>query len=706
MDNRKIGIFVAAILAISVLAAMPASNMTAALLDGNEIQLNWTGEDDFNGSGIRDYTIYVSEDEMLYMPWLAHTTNMSAVFVGESGHTYAFYSVAMDNAGNIEEAPEEPDAAVHVSDGITIIFEEDFESGWDGWGADSGVWQVGTPTAGPESCRGGSQCAGTNLTGNYPSDTDSRLISPSVMLPAVSGDEEIHLRFWHWFSYSDDEGHVQVSVYNGSDWGEWEPVGIPIQYSSEYWSLADRDITQYAGEKIRIAFYHTVDWSYESTGWYIDNVEIIKSIPTFTGDFESGWDGWGADSGVWQVGTPTAGPESCRGGSQCAGTNLTGNYPSDTDSRLISPSVMLPAVSGDEEIHLRFWHWFSYSDDEGHVQVSVYNGSDWGEWEPVGIPIQYSSEYWSLADRDITQYAGEKIRIAFYHTVDWSYESTGWYIDNVEITGINQLPVASFTYLPPDPLVNETITFDAYNSTDPDGTIVNYEWNFGDGNITNTSEEIITHSYSEAGDYTVNLTVTDDGGATNTSVARIKVSSMPDLMITEKWVNWPECHQPGINCTICYNLTNIGNGTTPACHNATLYVDGEEVAHDYIPENLAPNASYIGCFEDYNWTYTPPEDNITVCADNNNTVDESNETNNCLTNIWKCGDVNKDGRVTMSDVRKVYNRYLDPSYSLCNEWAGDVNCDGRITMSDVRKVYNRYLDPSYDLNCCCEQVIE
>jgi hypothetical protein len=67
-----------------------------------------------------------------------------------------------------------------------------------------------------------------------------------------------------------------------------------------------------------------------------------------------------------------------------------------------------------------------------------------------------------------------------------------------------------------------------------------------------------------------------------------------------------------------------------------------------------------------------------------------------------CGDVNCDGKVTMSDVRKVFNRYLDPNYLLDLPWAADVNCDGKVSMSDVRKVFNRYLDPGYELNCCCE----
>jgi RHS repeat-associated protein len=102
-------------------AAPPTSNMTAVLLNETEIQLNWTGEDDVNGSGIKDYAIYVSEDGELYMPLLVNTNKTSTVFEGESGHSYAFYSIARDNVGNVEEAPEEPDAMVVCPSGAEIF---------------------------------------------------------------------------------------------------------------------------------------------------------------------------------------------------------------------------------------------------------------------------------------------------------------------------------------------------------------------------------------------------------------------------------------------------------------------------------------------------------------------------------------------------------------------------------------------------------
>ncbi len=48
---------------------------------------------------------------------------------------------------------------------------------------------------------------------------------------------------------------------------------------------------------------------------------------------------------------------------------------------------------------------------------------------------------------------------------------------------LNQLPIANFTYYPENPVVGEEITFDVSYSYDPDGEIVSWEWDFGDGDV-------------------------------------------------------------------------------------------------------------------------------------------------------------------------------------------------------------------------------
>ena len=74
----------------------------------------------------------------------------------------------------------------------------------------------------------------------------------------------------------------------------------------------------------------------------------------------------------------------------------------------------------------------------------------------------------------------------------------------------NGTPTASFTYSPSAPVMKSDVTFDASLSTDSDGSIASYAWNFGDGS-TGTGA-LAKHAYAIDGSYTVTLTVTDDRG--------------------------------------------------------------------------------------------------------------------------------------------------------------------------------------------------
>ncbi|MCD6330783.1 MAG: PKD domain-containing protein [Thermoplasmata archaeon] len=89
------------------------------------------------------------------------------------------------------------------------------------------------------------------------------------------------------------------------------------------------------------------------------------------------------------------------------------------------------------------------------------------------------------------------------------------------ITIANQPPVADAG---PDRVVNtKTVTFNGSNSYDPDGEIVSYVWNFGDG--TTGEGEVVQHTYAQDGIYTVVLNVTDDFGAWDTDDCQIAVDT-------------------------------------------------------------------------------------------------------------------------------------------------------------------------------------
>src|SRR5213078_3066790 len=74
----------------------------------------------------------------------------------------------------------------------------------------------------------------------------------------------------------------------------------------------------------------------------------------------------------------------------------------------------------------------------------------------------------------------------------------------------NQSPVAAFTASCP----TLTCSF-TDQSSDPDGTIATWDWDFGDGSTPVTTRNP-SHTYSAGGSYTVTLTVTDNQGAPNT----------------------------------------------------------------------------------------------------------------------------------------------------------------------------------------------
>ena len=72
-----------------------------------------------------------------------------------------------------------------------------------------------------------------------------------------------------------------------------------------------------------------------------------------------------------------------------------------------------------------------------------------------------------------------------------------------------------------------TVTVDAAASSDADGTITDYAWDWGDGTPVGSGVEA-THTYEEGGSYTVELTVTDDRGATSTASRVVEVAPNQD----------------------------------------------------------------------------------------------------------------------------------------------------------------------------------
>ncbi len=98
----------------------------------------------------------------------------------------------------------------------------------------------------------------------------------------------------------------------------------------------------------------------------------------------------------------------------------------------------------------------------------------------------------------------------------------------IDVVEVNQPPVAVLDATPTSGRTPLTVAFTGSGSTDADGTIVGYSWDFGDGATSTDADP--SHVYTAAGTRAVSLTVTDDDGATNTATTTIEVT--PNLAPT------------------------------------------------------------------------------------------------------------------------------------------------------------------------------
>lgn len=105
--------------------------------------------------------------------------------------------------------------------------------------------------------------------------------------------------------------------------------------------------------------------------------------------------------------------------------------------------------------------------------------------------------------------------------------------DNADTNDANQGPVLVFEGNR-TVIIGEEVFFDASTSTDPDGEITAYSWDFGDGTIVDTAKA--THIYQKVGEYVVKLKVTDNVGESRVKTALVVVENSPLLEQILLWL--------------------------------------------------------------------------------------------------------------------------------------------------------------------------
>ncbi|MCR4404119.1 MAG: DUF4384 domain-containing protein [Candidatus Acetothermia bacterium] len=125
----------------------------------------------------------------------------------------------------------------------------------------------------------------------------------------------------------------------------------------------------------------------------------------------------------------------------------------------------------------------------------------------------------------------------------------------------NRAPVASFTYSPSSPIAGQPVSFDGSGSSDPDGRITSYSWDFNADGRADATGATATYTFSAAGSYRVTLTVTDNGGLSGSTAQTVEVRSAtpsPSTLPTATLTVDRGCgstYQPGERITVSYSVS-------------------------------------------------------------------------------------------------------------------------------------------------------
>ena len=173
--------------------------------------------------------------------------------------------------------------------------------------------------------------------------------------------------------------------------------------------------------------------------------------------------------------------------------------------------------------------------------VAIASASPASGYAPLGVTLIGASSYdpdgtivsWQWAFGDGATGSGATVQHTY--TAASNYTARLTVTDNlgktnmttvaITVTAPNQPPVAVASANPASGYAPLGVTLNGASSYDPDGTIVSWQWAFGDG--ATGSGATVQHTYTAVGTYTAVLTVTDNRGATATNRVTIQVQTAP-----------------------------------------------------------------------------------------------------------------------------------------------------------------------------------
>ncbi|MCH2162152.1 MAG: S8 family serine peptidase [Phycisphaerales bacterium] len=201
---------------------------------------------------------------------------------GQDGFTYM-----VDDGGSPPEGGPSNIAEVSISviSGPSVVYDFPLDSD-PGWFR-NGDWAFGVPTGGggqygnpdPTTGHTGPNVLGYNLNGDYGNNISEYVLETDPF--DCSDFTDTSLRFWRWLNVeSPSYDHARLQINNGSGWTTiWENEQ---QVTDSSWNQVEYDISSYADGESSVSIRWTMgttDSSWQFSGWNIDDIEIIASVP-------------------------------------------------------------------------------------------------------------------------------------------------------------------------------------------------------------------------------------------------------------------------------------------------------------------------------------------------------------------------------------------------------------------------------------------
>jgi PKD repeat protein len=311
----------------------------------------------------------------------------------------------------------------------------------------------------------------------------------------------------------------------------------------------------------------------------------------------------------------------------------------DDDGATNTTTTTVPVTEPNESPQASFTVSFMTPEVGTTVTFDASSSTD-----PDGTITSYE---WDLTGDGSIDETGESV--SYTYTTTGEYDATLTVTDDdgatntttatVTVREPNTDPEASFTVSPGSPEVGSTVTFDGSASMDPDGTITSYEWDLFDNGSTDRTGSTASVAYSEAGEYTVSLVVTDDDGATAETTQVVTVNAPPTAQMSVTPTD-PEVGQEvtftatastdpdGSIETYQWDLTGDGNVDATGAEVTRTYQSsgGVQITLTVIDDDGLQTQHQIELTVQPSQTTTPGDTETTAPGDTETTVPRDTET--------------------------------------------------------------------------------